>query len=157
MGIRLPDGPDPTAGLDPDLVNAARGIGFAVGARLRELAPALRPTSDAGGEPDLVVEDILLDPDDPLDPLTLVACLQAHDSYVGARGRPTGASPGALALARILTWAARAEMLGRAPRIGWIGPPARRPDDVAGHAVTARVVLTDGTARVRAAAVAVIG
>lgn len=156
MGIRLPDGPDPAAGLDPDLVNAARGIGFAVGARLRELAPALRPAGDDGAEPDLLVEAITLDPDDPLDPLTLVACLQAHDSYAVARGRPGAASPGALALARLLAWAARAEMLGRAPRIAWIGPPSRRPDDLAGHAVTATVALLDGDARVRAAAVAVI-
>lgn len=156
MGIRLPDGPDPVAGLDPDLVNAARGIGFAVGARLRELAPALRPAGDEGAEPELVIDAITLDPDDPLDPLTLIACLQAHDSYAVARGRPGAASPGALALARVLAWAARAEMLGRAPRIAWIGPPARRPDDLAGHAVTATVALLDGDARVRAAAVAVI-
>ena len=156
MGIRVTVGPDPAAGLDPDLANAARGIGFAVGARLRELAPALRPASDAGTEPDLVIEEITLDPDDPLDPLTMIACLQAHDAYVAGRGRPAGASPGALALARVLAWAARAEMLGRAPRIAWIGPPARRPDDLSGHAVTATVALSDGESRVRAAAVAVI-
>lgn len=156
MGIRLADGPDPAAGLDPDLANAARGIGFAVGARLRELAPALRPASDAGAEPDLVIDEITLDPDDPLDPLTIIACMQAHDAYVAGRGRPAGASPGALALARLLAWSARAEMLGRAPRIAWIGPPARRPDDIRGHAVTATVTLSDGDSRVRAAAVAVI-
>ncbi|MBM3664214.1 MAG: hypothetical protein FJW92_00220 [Actinobacteria bacterium] len=156
MGIRLPDGPDPVAGLDPELVNAARGIGFAVGARLRELAPSLRPSNDAGAEPDLVIEEIALDPDDPLDPLTLIACLQAHDAYVVARGRPGAASPGALALARVLAWAARAEMLGRAPGIAWIGPPGRRPDGLAGHAVTATVTLLDGDTRIRAAAVAVV-
>ena len=156
MGIRLPDGPDPAAGLDPDLANAARGIGFAVGARLRELAPALRPASDSGAEPDLVIDEITLDPDDPLDPLTMIACMQAHDSYVVGRGRPGAASPGALALARLLAWAARAEMLGRAPRIAWIGPPARQPDDIQGLTVTATVSLSDGESRVRAAAVAVI-
>ena len=156
MGIRLADGPDPTAGLDPELATAARGIGFAVGARLRELAPALRPVSGTGAEPDLVIEHITLDPDDPLDPLTLVACLQAHDSYAVARGRTGAASPGALALARVLVWAARAEMIGRAPRIAWIGPPNRRPDGLAGHAVTATVALLDGDARVRAAALAII-
>ena len=156
MGIRVTDGPDPAAGLDPDLANAARGIGFAVGARLRELAPALRPASGTGAEPDLVIEAITLDPDDPLDPLTIIACIQAHDSYVAGRGRPAAASPGALALARLLAWSARAEMLGRAPRIAWIGPPARRPDDIPGHAVTATVTLSDGDSRVRAAAVAVI-
>ena len=143
-------------GLDPDVVNAARGIGFAVGARLRDLAPALRPVTGDGSEPELVIEAITLDPDDPLDPLTLIACLEAHDSYAVARGRPGAASPGALALARVLAWAARAEMLGRPPRIAWIGPPPRRPDDLAGHAVTATVALLDGDARVRAAAVAVI-
>ena len=156
MGIRLPDGPDPAAGLDPDLANAARGIGFAVGARLRELAPALRPATDSGAEPDLVIDEIRLEPDDPLDPLTIIACIQAHDAYVAGRGRPGAASPGALALARLLAWAARAEMLGRAPRIAWIGPPARRPDGLEGHAITATVALSDGEARVRAAAVAVI-
>ena len=156
MGIRVTVGPDPAAGLDPDLVNAARGIGLAVGGRLRELAPALRPQSESGAEPDLVIDEISLDPDDPLDPLTLIACLQAHDAYAAARGRPGAASPGALALARVLAWAARAEMLGRAPRIAWIGPPARRPDGLAGHDVTARVSLRDGDDRVRAAAVAVI-
>lgn len=156
MGIRVTDGPDPAAGLDPELVNAARGIGFAVGARLRDLAPALRPASDSGAEPDLVIEEIALDPDDPLDPLTLIACLQAHDSYAVARGRPGAASPGALALARVLAWAARAEMIGRAPRIAWIGPPARRPEGLVGHAVTARVSLRDGDDLVRAVAVAVI-
>jgi len=156
VGIRLADGPDPAAGLDPDLAQAARGIGFAVGARLRDLAPSLRPASDGGAEPDLLIDEIALDPDDPLDPLTLIACLQAHDAYVAGRGRPQGASPGALALARVLAWAARAEMLGRPPRIAWIGPPTRRPDEAAGHAVTATVVLLDGDTRVRAAAVAVI-
>jgi len=156
VGIRLTDGPDPAAGLDPDLVNAARGIGFAVGARLRELAPALRPVNESGAEPDLVIEEIDLDPTDPLDPLTLIACLQAHDAYAMARGRPGAASPGALALARVLTWAARAEMLGRAPRIAWIGPPARRPQGLVGHAVTASVSLRDGDHLVRAVAVAVI-
>jgi hypothetical protein len=156
VGILLPDGPDPAAGLDPELVNAARGIGFAVGARLRELAPSLRPVSDAGAEPDLVIDTVTLDPDDPLDPLTLIACMQAHDSYVVARGRPGAASPGALALARVLAWAARAEMLGKAPGIAWIGPPARRPEGLTGHAVTATVTLLDGDARIRAAAVAVV-
>jgi len=156
VGIRLPDGPDPAAGLDPELVNAARGIGFAVGARLRELAPSLRPVGESGAEPDLVMDEIALDPDDPLDALTLIACMQAHDSYVVARGRPGAASPGALALARVLAWAARAEMLGRAPGIAWIGPPARRPDGLAGHAVTATVTLLEGDRRIRAAAVAIV-
>lgn len=156
MGIRRADAQDPAAGLDPDLAQAARGIGVAVAMRLRELAPSLRPAADDGAEPDLVIDEIQLDPDDPLDPLTLIACIEAHDAYVRARGRTGAASPGALALARVLVWAARAEMLGRAPTIAWIGPPARRPDDVAGHAVTASVRLSGPDGAVRAAAVALI-
>lgn len=156
MGIRLADAPDPAAALDPDLANAARGIGVAVAVRLRELAPAIRPATESGGEPDLVIEEITLDPPDPLDALTLLACMSAHDAYVTARGRAAGASPGALALARVLAWASRAEMLGRAPRIQWLGPPARRPDDVQGMAVTARVRLRGPDGDVQAAAVAVV-
>lgn len=155
MGIRLSGGPDPAAALDPDLANAARGIGVAVAARLRDLAPAIRPATDAG-EPDLVVEEITLEPADPLDPVTLLACMSAHDAYVAARGRAGGASPGALALARVLTWASRAEMLGRTPRIAWIGPPARRPDDLQGTAITATVRLAGPAGPVRAAAMAVV-
>jgi hypothetical protein len=156
VGIRHPDAPDPATDLDPAVAQAARGIGAAVAIRLRELAPALRPVGDDGAEPVLVIEDVVLDPADPLDPVTLTACLQAHDAYVTARGRPGAASPGALALARVLTWAARAEMLGRAPRIAWIGPPARQPADVPGHPVTATVRLTGPSGTVRAAAVAVV-
>lgn len=156
MGIRLAEGPDPASALDPDLANAARGIGVAVAARLRDLAPAIRPADDAGAEPDLVIGEITLEPEDPLDPLTLLACMSAHDAYVAARGRAAGASPGALALARVLAWASRAEMLGRAPRIQWLGPPARCPDGIVGTAVTARVHLTGPDGSVRAAAVAVV-
>ena len=155
MGISSTPGTD--AALDPDLARAAGGIGSAVAIRLRELAPALRATAPTGGEPTLSLESLTLEPDDPLDDVTLAACVHAHDAYVAARGRPAAVSPGALALARILTWAARAEMLGRAPDVRWIGPPSRRPEDAAGHAVAARVLLrdADGTA-VRAAAVAVV-
>jgi hypothetical protein len=155
VGIRLAEGPDPASALDPDLANAARGIGVAVAARLMELAPAIRPPAGQG-EPDLVIEEITLDPPDPLDALTLLACMSAHDAYVTGRGRAAGASPGALALARVLAWASRAEMLGRAPRIAWLGPPNRRPDDIAGTAVTATVRLTGPDGTVRAAAVAVV-
>lgn len=157
MGIRRADARDPAAGLDPELATAARGIGVAVAMRLRDLAPALRPATGAGTEPDLVIDEVGLDPRDPLDPLTLIACIEAHDAYVRARGRPGAASPGALALARVLVWAARAEVLGRAPVIAWIGPPARRPDGVAGHAVTASVRLSGPDGAVRAAAMAVVG
>jgi hypothetical protein len=155
VGISSTPGTD--AALDPDLARAAGGIGAAVAVRLRELAPALRAVAPAGGEPTLALESLTLEPDDPLDDVTLAACVNAHDAYVAARGRPAAVSPGALALARILTWAARAEMLGRAPDVRWIGPPSRRPEAAAGHAVAARVLLrdADGTA-VRAAAVAVV-
>ncbi len=155
MGIRLTEGPDPTGALDPDLAHAARGIGLAVAVRLRDLAPAIRPAA-AEGEPELVVDEITLDPPDPLDPLTLIVCLAAHDAYVAGRGRAAAASPGALALARILAWASRAEMLGRAPRIVWIGPAARRPDDVSGHLVSVTVRLTGPEGPVKATAVAVV-
>jgi len=155
VGISSTPGTD--AALDPDLARAAGGIGAAVAVRLRELAPALRAVVPVGGEPTLALESLTLEPDDPLDDVTLAACVHAHDAYVAARGRPAAVSPGALALARILTWAVRAEMLGRAPDVRWIGPPSRRPEDAAGHAVAARVLLrdADGTA-VRAAAVAVV-
>lgn len=155
MGIRLADAPDPAAALDPDLASAARGIGVVVAARLAELAPAIRPATGTG-EPELVIDDISLDPPDPLDPVTLLACLSAHDAYVAARGRAAGASPGALALARVLAWASRAEMLGRAPRIDWLGPPSRRPDDIHGTTITATVRLSGSDGVVRAAAVAVV-
>jgi len=155
VGIRLAEGPDPVAALDPDLAQAARGIGVAVAMRLRELAPAIRPAG-AAGEPDLVIEEITLDPEDPLDPVTLLACISAHDAYVSGRGRSAGASPGALAIARLLTWATRAEALGRAPRITWIGPPSRRPDDIPGHVVSASVRLSGADGAVRAAAVAIV-
>ena len=149
--------PGTGAALDPDLARAAGGIGAAVAVRLRELAPALRATAPAGGEPTLSLESLTLEPSDPLDDVTLAACVHAHDAYVAARGRPGAVSPGALALARILTWAARAEMLGRAPVVQWIGPPSRRPGEAAGHSIAAHVLLrdADGTA-VRAAAVAVV-
>ncbi len=156
MGIRHPGHPDPAAVLDPAVAQAARGIGAAVAMRLAELAPALRAAADDGSEPELLIEALTLDPDDPLDPVTLLTCLQAHDAYVAARGRPGAASPGALALARVLAWAARAEMLGRAPRIEWIGPPARRPDDVRGTAITATVRMSGPDGDVRAAAVALV-
>ncbi|MSO44857.1 MAG: hypothetical protein EXQ74_06105 [Thermoleophilia bacterium] len=157
MGIVPTDESDPTEFLGPDLVGAARGIGMAVAMRLMDLAPALRPAGTDGSEPQLVIESIVLDPHDPTDPVTLIACIQAHDAYVRSRGRPAGASPGALALARVLVWSVRAEALGPAPRIAWIGPPSRRPADLAGHDVTAEVRLSGSDGPVRAAAVLVVG
>ncbi len=152
----MPQGADPGAALDADLQAGARAIGLAVAARLRELAPAIRPTDDGGVEPDFHLVEMTLDPDDPADPITLVACLSAHDAYVRARGRHGAVSPGALALARVLVWATRAEMLGARPEIVWIGPPSRRPDDLDGHVVSVSVRLTSGAVTARARAVAVI-
>ncbi len=156
MGIRHAAGSDPVTALDPDLANAARGIGVAAALRLRDLAPALRPVLEDGSEPVLVLEEITLEPEDPADAITLVACMQAHDAYVAGRGRRDAASPGALAIARILAWTARAEMLGRVPDLRWIGPPTRMPSDVVGHAVTARVWLAGPDGPVRAAATAIV-
>lgn len=156
MGIVHAEGTDPTASLDPDLARAARGIGMAVAIRLRDLAPAIRPALPGGDEPTFLIEAMDLDPPDPADPVTLVACLEAHDAYVAGRGRPGAASPGALALARVLVWAARAEVLGRAPRIAWIGPPSRRPDGAEGHAVTADVRLRGEEGPARASALLLV-
>lgn len=154
MPVINPAGADPL--LDPDLSAGSQAIGFAVAERLRELAPALRPVGDSGAEPRFLIEEISLDPADPADALTLAACLAAHDGYVAGRGRPGAVSPGALALARVLVWATRAEMLGARPDVRWIGPPARMPDDAEGQVVTAAVVLEcDGT-RARAQAAMVV-
>lgn len=157
MGIRHAEGIDPAAGLDPDLANAARGIGVAAAITLRRLAPALRPAREDGSEPDLVIEEITLEPEDPTDPITLLACIQAHDSYVAARGRKAAASPGALAIARLLAWTARAEVLGRTPDVRWIGPPSRVPAEVMGHQVTARIHLSGTDGPVRAVAMVIVG
>ena len=153
MPVTNPVGAGPLQ--DPDVQSGAQAIGFAVAARLRELAPALRP-ADGGAEPHFEITEIELVPDDPADDVTLVACLSAHDTYAAARGRPGGVSPGALALARVLVWATRAEMLGARHEVRWIGPPARMPDDMTGHVITAHVVLTSGATRARASAAMVV-
>jgi len=149
-------GADPAQHLDPDLRAGAQAIGLSVAARLRDLAPALRPADDSRTEPTFVIDTLDLEPDDPADALTLVACLGAHDAYALGRGRPGAVSAGALALARVLVWAARAEMLGGRPDVRWIGPPARMPDGVEGQVITASVVLTRGDTRARASAAMVV-
>ena len=154
MPVNPPAGAGPL--VDPDLEAGAQAIAFAVAARLRELAPSLRPAGDGGAEPVFDVAEIVLDPDDPADALTLSACLSAHDAYAAARGRPGAVSPGGLALARVLVWATRAEMLGARPDVRWIGPPARMPDDIEGQVITASVVLTCGDTRARASAALVV-
>lgn len=154
MPVRHPAGADPL--LDPDLAAGSQAIGMAVSARLRELAPALRPATEGGGEPRFLIEELALDPADPADALTVAACISAHDGYVAARGRPGAVSPGALALARVLVWATRAEMLGARPEVRWIGPPARMPEGLQGQVVTASVVLECEGTRARAQAVVVV-
>ena len=154
MPVNVPAGAGPLQ--DPDLAAGAQAIAFAVAARLRELAPSLRPPADGGAEPVFDLAELTLDPDDPADPLTLAACLGAHDTYAAARGRPGAVSPGGLALARVLVWATRAEMLGAKPDVRWIGPPARMPDDIDGQVITASVVLTAGDTRARASAALVV-
>ena len=116
---------------DPDLRAAAQAIGFAVGAQLGPLRPAL---TRAGEQSVPAVEIVSLDlvPDGPPDGLTLVACEAAHDAYVRARGAPAATSLGALAIARLLVWGQRAAILGRAPTILWIGPVQRRPEGLEG-------------------------
>ena len=149
-------GADPVQYLDPDLRAGAQVIGFSVAARLRDLAPALRPADDSGTEATFVIDTLDLEPVDPADALTLVACLGAHDAYAVGRGRPGAVSAGALALARVLVWATRAEMLGGRPDVRWIGPPARMPDGLEGQVITANVVLTCGDTRARASAAMVV-
>jgi len=154
VGLAYAPGSDPRAALDPELAGAARAIGLAVSQRLVAMRPALRAVADDGTEPTVVLAGIDMEPADPGDPITLVACLDAHHAYVVSRGRPDGVSLGALALARILVWAARAEVLGRAPSIGWIGPPARRPDGMGGHLIAsdARGAVDGKPCHARAAA-----
>ncbi len=156
MAVITPDGAASGATLDSDLQSGARAIGVAVAPRLRDMTPAIRPAADGGVEPEFLLESMTLDPEDPADPVTMVACLSAHDAYVAARKRPGAVSPGALALARILVWATRAEMLGAHPQILWLGPPSRLPDDIHGYVVRASVRLTSGATTARAEAVAVI-
>lgn len=154
MGLAHPSGSDPRAALDPDLAGAAHAIGLAVSHRVVALAPALTAVAADGTEPTVILVGIDMEPADPADPITMMACLGAHHAYVVARGRPDGVSLGALALARILVWAARAEVLGRAPSIVWIGAPRRRPDDMGGHLIVAdaRGTADDKPCHARAAA-----
>lgn len=149
-------GADPMQHLDPDLRAGAQAIAFAVATRLRDLAPAIRPADASGAEPTFVIDTITLVPDDPADAVTLMACLGAHDAYATGRGRAGAVSPGALALARVLVWATRAEMLGAQPDVRWIGPPTRLPAGLEGQLITASVELNSGETRARASAAMVV-
>ena len=66
-------------------------------------------------------------------------------------------SAGALALGRLLVWAQRAAMLGPPPKLVWVGPAARRPEDAEGRiALSARSAVEIAGATRRAEAVALI-
>jgi hypothetical protein len=142
--------------LEPDLRIAAEAIGVALRDQLTKLAPGLtRPPE--GAEADAVLVDLHLDHDGAPDALSLAAVMAAHRSYVAARGQPDGVSAVALALGRLLVWAQRAAMLGPAPKVVWVGPAARRPDDQEGRlALSARSAVTMAGATRRAEAVALI-
>jgi hypothetical protein len=159
VGLRLSDAhAERTAGIEPELRVAAEAIGMGLRDQLVRLAPALtRPGEGGEGEPDATLVELDLDHEGAPDGLSLAACLAAHRSYVAARGRPEAVSAGALALARLLTWAQRAAMLGPAPRIMWLGPAPRRPEPEGGQlTLSARCALDVAGATRRAAASALI-
>jgi len=141
---------------DPDLRPAAQAIGIAVAAQLEPLRPALTRTDGDVASRDVEVVVLDLDPEGPPDGLTLASCEAAHNAYVRARGAPSATSLGALAIARLLVWAQRAAILGKAPTILWIGPAQRRPDGVEGIAIHSTCTARVAGARRTAKAVAVI-
>ena len=157
MALRLSEAQAELVGaLEPDLRVAAEAIGFGLRDQLTRLAPGLtRPPE--GAEADAVLVDLDLDHDGAPDALSLAAVMAAHRSYVAARGQPEGVSAGALALGRLLVWAQRAAMLGPPPKVVWVGPATRRPDDEEGRlALSARSAVTMAGATRRAEAVALI-
>ena len=157
MALRLSEAQAELVGaLEPDLRIAAEAIGFGLRDQLTRLAPGLtRPPE--GADADAVLVDLDLDHDGAPDALSLAAVMAAHRSYVAARGQPEGVSAGALALGRLLVWAQRAAMLGPPPKVVWVGPATRRPDDEEGRlALSARSAVTMAGATRRAEAVALI-
>jgi len=144
------------AGIEPELRVAAEALGMSLRDQLAKLAPGLTRAGEGGADPSALLLSLDLDHEGAPDALSLVACVAAHRAYVAARGRPEGVSAGALAIARLLVWAQRAALLGPAPRIGWIGPAARRPADDDRPALAARCALeVEGGTR-RAEAVALV-
>lgn len=143
--------------MEPELRMAAEAIGVGLREHLVRLAPGLTRAAEPGDDdPVATLVELDLDREGPPDGLSLVACVAAHRSYVAARGRPEGVSAGALALCRLLVWAQRAALLGKPPRVEWMGPPARRPEGADGYALGARCALEiDGRTR-RAEALAVV-
>ena len=157
MALRLSEAQAELVGaLEPDLRIAAEAIGFGLRDQLTRLAPGLtRPPE--GADADAVLVNLDLDHDGAPDALSLAAVMAAHRSYVAARGQPEGVSAGALALGRLLVWAQRAAMLGPPPKVVWVGPATRRPDDEEGRlALSARSAVTMAGATRRAEAVALI-
>lgn len=159
MALRLAEAQaELVAALEPDLRVAAEALGFGLRDQLTRLAPGLTRAGDDGqDDPDAVLVVLDLDHDGPPDALSLAAVMAAHRAYVSARGRPGAVSTGALALGRLLVWAQRAALLGPPPRMVWVGPAARRPEDGEGHvALSARsAVEISGTTR-RAEALALL-
>jgi hypothetical protein len=141
--------------LDPELRAGAEAIGMSLAPQLGRLRPGLSKGA-AEAAPDVLLVSLTLGPEEGPDPLSMAAVQAAHRAYVRGRGAPDGASLGALALARLLVWAQRAAILGRPPRIAWIGPEARRPEGVAGTAITAACTAEVDGARRSARAVAVV-
>ncbi len=159
MALRLPEAQAELVGaLEPDLRMAAEAIGVGLRDPLTRLAPGLtRPAEDGDEAAEALLVELDLDHDGAPDAVSLAAVMAAHRTYVAARGRPGAVSTGALALARLLVWAQRAALLGPPPRVVWVGPAARRPEDAEGRiTLSARSAVTmAGTTR-RAEAVALI-
>ncbi len=118
-------------GLDAELRVAAEALGAGLRGQLLELRPGLAATEAGQGPPQATLVALDLEHEGAPDALSLAACLAAHRAYLQARSQPDGVSLGALALGRLLVWAQRAAMLGPAPKIAWLGPPARRPEPAA--------------------------
>lgn len=128
MGVTLaPERQGEIDALDAELRFTAEAFAVGIADRLAALGPSLR-RDEGDAPPEAMLEELTLEGEGEADPLTLVICLAAHRMYVTRRGAPAGVSLGALALARILAWAARAATIGPAPRVHWIGPPSRCPE-----------------------------
>lgn len=156
MSLRLDDGSQAALdALDAELRAAAEALGLALLPQLTRLKPGMSRPQDGSGM-DAVLESLALAPEGEPDALSLAAVLAAHRAYARSRGDADGVSSGALAIARLLVWNQRAAMLGTAPRVAWIGPEARRPENVEGVALTATCVLRTGETRRTARAVAVV-
>jgi len=124
--------------LEPEMRVTAEALGAGMADRLVELAPSLTKDGD-NSRPKAEMITLALDREETPDPLSLLACLGAHRAYVSRRGDPEAVSLGALALARLLVWAARATLIGKGPDLIWLGPSARRPEPGIGqHVIAAR-------------------